>query len=73
MKHDIVIVGLKVIADACGTSTKTVYRWISEMGFPASKVDGTWRAVPEDVKRWFSDQKYTPETPLETSPENLVK
>jgi hypothetical protein len=60
MADEIVIVGLKVIADKCQTTEKTIRRWVRKRGFPASQIDGTWRAVPEDVKQWFSEQAKMP-------------
>jgi excisionase family DNA binding protein len=52
----LVISPLKAIAAAMNCSPDTLRRWIKEEGFPAFQLDGTWRAVPEDVKQWLREQ-----------------
>lgn len=49
-----VLVGLDAIGRAVGAGQGAVKRWIREDGFPARRCsDGTYRADPEAVRRWF--------------------
>lgn len=49
-----VLVGLEAIGRAVGAGQGAVKRWIREDGFPARRCsDGTYRADPEAVRRWF--------------------
>ncbi|MBF0119989.1 MAG: helix-turn-helix domain-containing protein [Desulfobacterales bacterium] len=54
--EQIVITGFKRIAVICGCGKTTLHKWIKQEAFPAFKKDGTWRAVPEDIKDWFKGQ-----------------
>ncbi len=54
--HDqpFVLVGLDAIGRAVGAGQGAVKRWIREDGFPARRCsDGTYRADPDAVRRWF--------------------
>jgi predicted DNA-binding transcriptional regulator AlpA len=57
MSEQIVIVGLKRICAICGCGRNTIYDWIERESFPAWKKCGVWRAVPEEVKVWMSEQR----------------
>lgn len=49
-----VLVGLDAIGRAVGAGQGAVKRWIREDGFPARRCsDGTYRADPDAVRRWF--------------------
>lgn len=51
----LILVGLTAICAAVGAGEGTVKRWIREDGFPARRCsDGTYRADPEAVRRWFA-------------------
>lgn len=56
MEQKIVYVGLGQIAKACGCSPKIALLWIREKQFPAAKIDGKWRAVPQDVVEWLRER-----------------
>lgn len=50
----LVLVGLAAICRAVGAGQTAVKRWIRDEGFPARRcTDGTYRADPESVQRWF--------------------
>lgn len=53
----VVIAGLDNIAQAMGCSRKTLYKWIRNKGFPAFKMDGTWRAMPHELRDWTAAQR----------------
>lgn len=50
----LILVGLDAICRAVGAGQTAVKRWIRDEGFPARRcTDGTYRADPESVRRWF--------------------
>lgn len=53
VRNELVLIGMKTIADRCGCSIPTLYRWIKEKGFPAWREDGRWRAPLALVTAWM--------------------
>lgn len=54
LEQSLVLVGLDAISKAVGAGQGAVKRWIRDEGFPARRCsDGTYRADPEAVRRWF--------------------
>ncbi len=62
----ICIKGARAICEAVGENPKHIARLVSHMGLPAWKRDGSgsWRALPEDLKRWMLAQRNTHLGPL---------
>lgn len=52
--NTLVLVGLPAICRAVGAGQTAVKRWIRDEGFPAKRcTDGTYRADPLAIQRWF--------------------
>ncbi len=52
----VVLVGLAAISRAVGAGPITVRKWIKEEKFPARRyTDGIYRADPEAIRRWFTE------------------
>ena len=51
--------GAKEICTAVGENPKHISELVRTMGLPAWKRDcrGTWRALPEDLRRWVREQR----------------
>ncbi|GAB6126797.1 DNA-binding protein [Humidesulfovibrio idahonensis] len=62
----ICIKGARAICEAVGENPKQIVRLVAEMGLPAWRRNGSgsWRALPEDLKRWVLAQRnqHLPET-----------
>lgn len=52
-------VGAKDICDAIGENSRNIAILVLDKGLPAWKTDskGTWKALPEDLKRWLKNQR----------------
>lgn len=55
----ICIKGARAICDAVGENPKEIVRLVAELKLPAWRRHGTgsWRALPEDLKRWVLAQR----------------
>lgn len=55
----ICIKGARAICEAVGENPKQIVRLVAELGLPAWRRGGTgsWRALPEDLKRWVHVQR----------------
>jgi hypothetical protein len=51
--------GAKEICQAVGENPKNMHLLVREHGLPAWKrgVNGTWRALPEDLRAWMREQR----------------
>lgn len=51
--------GAKDICVAVGENPKNMHELVNDHGLPAWKrdVNGTWRALPEDLRRWIREQR----------------
>jgi hypothetical protein len=51
--------GARAICDAVGENHKEIVRLVAELKLPAWRRRGTgsWRALPEDLKRWVLAQR----------------
>lgn len=56
---DICIKGARAICEAVGENPKQINFLVDELGLPAWRRGGTgsWRALPEDLKRWILEQR----------------
>jgi len=56
---DICIKGARAICEAVGENPKHITSLVDELGLPAWRRGGTgsWRALPEDLKRWILEQR----------------
>ncbi|OIO02199.1 MAG: hypothetical protein AUJ49_06600 [Desulfovibrionaceae bacterium CG1_02_65_16] len=63
----ICVKGARAICEAVGENPKQIVRLVAELGLPAWRRNGTgsWRALPEDLKRWVLVQRnqHLPELP----------
>lgn len=55
----ICIKGARAICEAVGENPKHIVRLVAELGLPAWRRagSGSWRALPEDLKRWVLAQR----------------
>jgi len=53
---EILWVGAKEIAEKVGCSRTVLLEWINDLGFPAWKQSGVWRALPHQVVTWLEEQ-----------------
>jgi hypothetical protein len=55
----ICIKGARAICEAVGENPKQIVRLVAELGLPAWRRggSGSWRALPEDLKRWVHVQR----------------
>jgi hypothetical protein len=55
----ICVKGARAICEAVGENPKHIVRLVAELGLPAWRRNGTgsWRALPEDLKRWVLAQR----------------
>ena len=55
----ICIKGARAICEAVGENPKQIVRLVSELSLPAWRRNGSgsWRALPEDLKRWVLKQR----------------
>ena len=55
----ICVKGARAICQAVGENPKHIVRLVAELGLPAWRRAGTgsWRALPEDLKRWVHVQR----------------
>lgn len=51
--------GAKEICEAVGENPKNIHELVREHGLPAWKrgARGTWRALPDDLRRWIREQR----------------
>jgi hypothetical protein len=56
---DICIKGARAICEAVGENPKQITFLVAELGLPAWRRGGagSWRALPEDLKRWMLHQR----------------
>jgi len=56
---DICIKGARAICEAVGENPKQINHLVSKLGLPAWRRGGagSWRALPEDLKRWIFEQR----------------
>jgi hypothetical protein len=56
---DICIKGARAICEAVGENPKQINFLVAELGLPAWRRGGagSWRALPEDLKRWILEQR----------------
>lgn len=56
---DICIKGARAICEAVGENPKQINHLVDVLGLPAWRRGGTgsWRALPEDLKRWILEQR----------------
>ncbi|PKN06789.1 MAG: hypothetical protein CVU73_15480 [Deltaproteobacteria bacterium HGW-Deltaproteobacteria-8] len=56
---DICIKGARAICEAVGENPKQINFLVAELGLPAWRRGGagSWRALPEDLKRWMLQQR----------------
>lgn len=59
MMEDFCLKGAKDICSAVGENPKNINELVQDFGLPAWKreVKGTWRALPEDLRRWIREQR----------------
>lgn len=59
MHAGICVKGARAICEAVGENPKQIVRLVSELGLPAWRRagSGSWRALPEDLKRWVQIQR----------------
>lgn len=55
----ICVKGARAICEAVGENPKQIVRLVNELGLPAWRRagSGSWRALPEDLKRWVVVQR----------------
>jgi hypothetical protein len=55
----ICVKGARAICEAVGENPKHIVRLVAELKLPAWRRNGTgsWRALPEDLKRWVLAQR----------------
>lgn len=55
----ICVKGARAICEAVGENPKQIVRLVKEHGLPAWRRagSGSWRALPEDLKRWVVKQR----------------
>jgi len=75
MHVDICVKGARAICEAVGENPKQIVRLVNELGLPAWRRAGTgsWRALPEDLKRWVRIQRnqHLPDTLRNDGPSPL--
>ncbi|WP_319469580.1 DNA-binding protein [uncultured Pseudodesulfovibrio sp.] len=51
--------GARNICEAVGENPKNMHELVKDYGLPAWKreIRGTWRALPDDLKRWLREQR----------------
>lgn len=59
MHVDICVKGARAICEAVGENPKQIVRLVRDLGLPAWRRagSGSWRALPEDLKRWVLSQR----------------
>ena len=59
MHAGICIKGARAICEAVGENPKQIVRLVAELALPAWRRagSGSWRALPEDLKRWVLTQR----------------
>ena len=56
---EICLKGAREICSAVGENPKNINELVTEYGLPAWKrgAKGTWRALPDDLRRWIREQR----------------
>ncbi len=69
---DICIKGARAICEAVGENPKQINYLVTKLGLPAWRRagSGSWRALPEDLKRWMLAQRnnHLPAVDAESAP-----
>lgn len=57
--NDFCLKGAKEICEAVGENPKNIHELVKDHGLPAWKRGrrGTWRALPDDLRRWIREQR----------------